>query len=272
MMSDNAIYANYCREFTKLSIWYARQRILVGLSDFENAFNERTDIFRLTPFFTGVGHPANGDTFSEWNNLLEQVQEIFAAHGTDQDTSILEEKALDVFWPSVKERVDKVGDPLPALSTRPYESWSYDYRDDKYLNIHIANTYRPDSPLSEKKNDFVASLIRLLKDSQARRSEIKVVSCGSWLNSLPTFQQLFTKAWYASARASTKVRYTHGHWGQFKDRRGDFHAFNGQKFRRLGTFPYACWSCQDKIQAVLDHLYTMFPEAVIINKRRGYSA
>ena len=258
----NYLYANYCREFTKLSIWYARKRIVEGLSDFENALNERVNIFRNTKFYTGQGHPANGDPFPQWNALLDRVNGIFDQHIDDDDTSIREQKCLDVFWPSIKERVDSIGDPLPNPSERPYQSWSYDYRGDECLNIHIANTYRPASPLSEKRNDFAACLIRLLKDSQARRPEITTVACGSWLNAVPTFQALFTPAWHDNAEPSTNVRYTMGHWGQFMDRRGDFHAGNGQRFRELGTFPYACLRCRDEIQSILDHLIAHFPEAI----------
>ena len=262
-MSNNDPYANYCREFTKLSVWYARKRILEGLSDFEDAFNKRVNIFRNTSFYTGDGHPANGDTFPEWNDLLDRVNQIFDEHIEDEDTSLLEEKCLEVFWPSLKERVDRTGNPLPNPSKRPYESWSCDYRRDECLNIHIANTYRPASPLSERRNDFAACLMRLLRDSQERRPEVAIVACGSWLNSVPTFQELFTEAWRDSAEATTNVWYNLGHWGQFMDRRGDFHARNGQKFRELGTFPYPSLRCQDEIQAVLDHLTMRFNSAFI---------
>jgi hypothetical protein len=269
-MPNRSIYAHYCQEFTKLSVWYARKRILEGSSDFDNAFNERVNIFRNTQFYNDHGHPANGDLFPEWNALLDRVQAIFDQHIHAADTSALEQKCLDVFWPSLKERADTIGDPLPDLAQRPYESWSYDYRGDECLNIHIANTYRPASPLSEKRNDFAACLIRLLKDSQARRPEITVVACGSWLNSAPAFGALFTQAWHDSAEPSPNVRYTMGHWGQFMDRRGDFHAGNGQRFRTLGRFPHPCLRCQDKIQLVLDHLTLHFPQAVAINERRDY--
>ena len=51
-MNDQATYASYCRGFTKLSIWYARKRILEGISDFENTLNERVNIFRNTSLLT----------------------------------------------------------------------------------------------------------------------------------------------------------------------------------------------------------------------------
>jgi hypothetical protein len=265
-MTEQDIYANYCREFSKLSIWYARKRILEGQSDFENAFNERVNIFRNTSLFKDGKHPSDGIVIPEWVAILEKVERIFNEHINNADTSQLEEKSLAVFWPVLHESVTARKPRKPTLEQRPYESWTFDYRHDDQISIHIGNTYAPDSPLSEKRIQFAAALIRLLEDSQQNRPDIKVVACGSWLNSVPTFLDLFTEEWKASGRASNKVRYTMGHWGQFTDRRGDFHARNGTKFRETGDFPYAALSCQDQIDPVLNHLRSSFPEALDHNK------
>ena len=265
-MTEQETYANYCREFSKLSIWYARKRILEGQSDFENAFNERVNIFRNTTLFKDGKHPVDGIVIPEWVAILEKVESIFNEHINDIDTSQLEEKSLAVFWPVLHERVTAYKPRKPTLEQRPYEAWTFDYRRDDQISIHIGNTYAPDSPLSEKRVQFAAALIRLLEDSQKNRPDIKVVACGSWLNSVPTFLDLFTEAWKASGRASNNVRYTMGHWGQFTDRRGDFHARNGNKFREIGTFPYASLGCRDRIDPVLNHLRSRFPEALEHNK------
>ena len=143
-----AVYANYCRELTRLSVWYARKRIVDGSSDFEDAFNKRVNIFRNTSYYTGDGHPANGDVFPQWRVLLDTVRPVFEAHIAAADTEVLEAKCLELFWPSIVERVENVGNPLPDMAERPYKSWSFDYRHEA-LNIHIDNTYRPASPLVE---------------------------------------------------------------------------------------------------------------------------
>jgi hypothetical protein len=264
-------YENYTREFTKLSLWYARKHILEGLSDFEDALIMRVNIFRNTQFFVGGRHPSKGDVIPEWDALLDRLRTVFDAHIEDSNTATLEEKGLEIFWPDIKASIDASGDPQVPKDDRPYESWSCDHRSER-LNIHIFNTYAPESPLTSKKDAFAGALIRLIEDSKRTHPKIDIVSCGSWLNSVSSFADLFPKAWSDSAKGSQEVRYTMGHWGQFTDRKGDFHARNGQQFRRTGEFPYEATSCQAPIDAVLDHLYENFPGGVSHNVTVGYDA
>ena len=263
---NQAIYANYCREFTKLSIWYARKRILDGMSDFENAINERVNIFRHTSLYKGgKRHPAEGAEIPEWNALLERVESVFDTHITDDNTTELEQKSFEILWPIIEPRVKEQKPGRPTLQDRPYEAWTRDYWKDT-VNIHIANAYAPESPLSEKRTEFAAALIRLLEATQSTRPETEHVGCGSWLNSVPTFSALFPQAWMDSADAEHNVRYTLGHWGQFETRHGDFHAKNGARFRETGEFPYTSLRCQDRINSVLEHLRATFPDAVEHNR------
>jgi len=81
---------------------------------------------------------------------------------------------------------------------------------------------------------------------------------------------LFPEAWIQSAERRTEMRYTMGHWGQFMDRRGDFHEKNGAFFRRTGEMPYPSSLCRCNIGMVLDHLHETFPEAVAYNDQLGY--
>ena len=50
-----------------------------------------------------------------------------------------------------------------------------------------------------------------------------------------------------------------GHWGQFTDRRGGFHAHNGAAFRHSGDFPYPALRCHCPIKEAIAHLETEFP-------------
>lgn len=264
-------YGSYARGFTKLSLWFARKRILEGSSDFDDALNARVNIFRNTRLNDGRIHPSRADVPDpEWSALLDRLREVFDARIHEEDTTALEEDGLAIFWPDIKKRVDTGGDPQVPQEERPYESWSCDYRGETQLNIHIFNTYAPESPLTSKKDAFAAALIRMLEDSKRIRPDIDTVACGSWLNSVPTFGDLFTQAWRDSAEGRHEVHHTMGHWGQFTDRRGDFHVKNGMRFRETGEFPYANVACLDKIDAVLDHLYENYPDAVAHNASVGY--
>ena len=71
-------------------------------------------------------------------------------------------------------------------------------------------------------------------------------------------------------RAGREVRYTMGHWGQFENRQGDFHAPNGVRFRETGEFPYTSLSCYCDIEDILNHLEAAFIEAVAHNEAMNY--
>ena len=265
-MTDLSTYENYRREFTKLSIWYARKRILQGVGDFDDALNQRVNIFRNTSLYDGKLHPVDGAVIEPWTALLAQIREVFELHIEDEDTEILEQESLAILWPVLKEAARADRPWQPTLEERPYESWSFDEGRDNQINIHIANTYTPESPLSERRVHFAAALIRLLEDAQQNNPHIDTVVCGSWLNSVPRFGELFTDAWKQSAEQRPEVRYTLGHWGQFTDRRGDFHGPNGARFRAHGEFPYPALRCSDRIDPTLEHLRERFPQAVQHNR------
>ena len=268
-LSDlDPVQVNYVREFTKLSLWYVHKRIRDGESDFEDAVNCRVNIYRNTSLYDGTLHPSKDDVGPEWAEVLDGLRQIFDRHTDDPSTVRLEDEALTFLWPYLEERLRGGGDTLPALEDRPYGCWRFDARSG-YINLHILNVYRPRSPLSDLIVPFAAALIRLLHDAHAERPYTERVRCGSWLNSFPTFQTLFPERWKQSASYRPIVRYSNGHWGQFVDRQGDFHARNGARFRETGAFPFASTVCQCPIDEVVAHLEKTFPEAVEYNQTRS---
>ena len=262
-MGRDSVHINYVKEFTKLSLWFVHKRLREGESDFEALVNGRVNIYRNTVFYDGKHHPTNGEAAPEWTGILKELRTVFDHYMNALSTEQLEAAGLDLLFPYLKKRADA----LPPPETRPYECWSYDYGGDQ-LNIHILNVYQPRSPLGDMWIPFATSLIRLLQDSQVRRPAIKLVRCGSWLNSVAPFQKLFPESWKQSAEPRPEVRYTMGHWGQFTDRRGDFHARNGTLFRETGEFPFANLQCECPIDEVLAYLQGNCPAAVKYNRQR----
>jgi hypothetical protein len=264
-------YRHYVTGFTRLSLWHVRRRVLQGLDTFDDALNVRVNIFRNTSLADGKRHPADGHVIPEWSALLERFRAVFDRRAKDDDTTALEDEGLAIFWPVLEARVNRTGNGKTNPADRPYESWSCDYRGDDRINIHIANVYKPESPLVERRDHFAAALIRLLRDSQVNRPDVLTVACGSWLNSVPAFLDLFPPVWLDGATTSTTHNYTLGTWGQFMDRRGAFHEKNGARMRELGTFPYPSVRCRAPIADTLAHLESKFPKAVARNADLGYT-
>ena len=133
-----------------------------------------------------------------------------------------------MLWPDLLLEAD---DPQKSKK-RPYECWTYDLRDAGTLNLLIVNVYQPRSPLSEMRIPFAASLLRMIRACRpSQRPDVTDVRCGTWMDSMPRFQALFPKVWAKSMVVANEINYTQGYWGQFVDRRGDFHEKNGEKFR-----------------------------------------
>ena len=264
-LQHDSIHINYVKEFTKLSLWFVHKRLREGETDFESLVNGRVNIYRNTSLYDGKHHPSSEDVGPQWKEILKGLQAVFDRYVDASSTEQLEAAGLDLLWP----HLEKHRGALPPPETRPYGCWSYDYGGDQ-LNIHILNVYQPQSPLSDMWVPFAASLIRLLQDSQVRCPDVEIVRCGSWLNSALPFQKLFPERWKQSAEPRPEVRYTMGHWGQFTDRLGDFHARNGALFRETGEFPFANLRCECPIEEVLAYLKGNFPAVVEYNRQQDY--
>ena len=263
---ENRIH--YVMHFLKLSLWYVAQLVRREGVDFEDAVNRRVNIYRNTSFFDGKRHPARGHIDPEWQAYLVGLKALFERYGNSTDMAALEDAGLAYLWPRAEARMkrSRSGGPGP---NRPYECWTFGEAPDR-INIHIGNVYRPKSPLSEMRIPFAASLLRLLYDSLARRPNVDILRCGTWLNSMPPFQSLFPRSWHESGVVSSRSGFGMGHWGQFETRTGRFHERNGAILRETGDFPYASLRCQASIREVVAHLEQTLPEAVAYNAKQGY--
>lgn len=257
-MSQNDIRIHYATHFLKLSLWYVRQLMHKEGALFVDAVNERVNIYRNTDFYQGGNKvPARGYEDPVWDVYLEGLEEIYEQYPDPENTDDLEKEGLAYLWPHVKKEYHR-----PSTDGRPYECWTFDDGDD-FIAIHIGNVYQPQSPLSEKYVDFVAMLLKLLRDTKVRRPEVVTVRCGSWMNSIGPFQAMFPESWHKSARESVRSGFGMGHWGQFMDRTGRFHERNGAHLRETGNFPYASLGCHAPIDEVVDHIEANFPDAVV---------
>ena len=273
MCELDPIRVNYVREFIKLSLWYVDKMVRDEGMSFADAVNKHVNIYRYTSFYDGEHNPATSDVGPPWQAMLGRLECIYDSHRSESTTASFEEKALSFLWPYLEERIRTVGNPIDALRRhdRPYECWTCDDREGE-LNIHVENVYQPRSPLSEMIVPFAASLVRMLRDSRARRPGIEIVRCSTWLNTEPRFQSIFPRCWVANASPRLEVRHTYGYWGQFTDRRGDFHARNGEILRETGDFAFPCTVCTSPLQDILDHLERHFHEAVRYNAERGFES
>ncbi len=258
MASRLEIRRNYDRECVKLKIWYVNRLLQTEQRSFEELITTRVDIYRRTHLWDGENHPARGYADPRWDELVQQLQEIFRHHHrADATTQALEEAAYALLLPAMEERLagerkgnlwEGAGQIIPPT---PYGCFSRDYAED-IVHIHFTNVLQPRSPFRDMPA-LTRSLLKLLDDLEKDRPDIRIVQCGSWINNFPPFRSLFPPEWHEKCRISGPS-YTYGYWGQFMTHTGDFHYPNAARFRATGEFPFPCLVCSADRDSVRNHV------------------
>lgn len=243
-----------------LSLWLARKLNREGMPLFE-ALTVRTNLYRMTVLFDGKNHPATGFKDERWNEAAADLQRIYDRHKDDADSGPLEREGWERLRLLVEPRIEADARGWPKPEERPFGFFTYEFARPKNgssrIDLHLANPFVPESPFANP-GARAAELMRLLSDAKAKQPEVETVHCGSWLNALKPFQELFPPEWAANMTAPSELRYHYGWWGQFIDRTGGFNRRNGDKLRATGVFPFPCVGCQCSVASLRKHLEKMF--------------
>lgn len=98
------------------------------------------------------------------------------------------------------------------------------------------------------------TLLRLLLHVREERPQVETVWCGSWLNELSAFLDLFPDDWRGSLESRGRCNGTWGWWGQYMDHRGFFHHRRAQVLRSTGRHPYVASSAHCALDDLVAHL------------------
>lgn len=257
------IRRNYDHECVKLKIWYVHRLLQTEQRPFAELIAGRVDIYRRTHLWDGKHHPAQGHPDPKWDGLVQQLEELFHRHRDDETTQALEEAAYALLLPAMEERLagerkgnlwEGAGQVIPPT---PYGSFSRDYAEDR-VHLHFTNVEQPKSPFWDMPG-LTRLLLKLLDDLERDRPDIRLVQCGSWINTFPPFRSLFPPEWIEDARVSGPS-YTYGTWGQFMDHTGDFHYRNAARFRATGEFPYTALVCSADRSSIRAHVEKLLAE------------
>jgi hypothetical protein len=154
---------------------------------------------------------------------------------------------------------------LPVLQTRFKENyhfpermfhcWWYTVHDNNTrLALHLVNAYQPGSPFDHLPH-FVSTMQEAVEQAIGIYPDIKIVSCGSWLNQLPKFQQLWPDSFKQNQKIINETGgFGPGAWGQYMTTNGEFHEAKAAILRSTGKHPYALTEAQSNIAEVLAHL------------------
>ena len=257
-------FRDYEIGLVKLMVWYVRELAFADSPvPISEALDLRVDILRKTTLYDGR-HPAMGldPPIPEWDGLKIRIEAGIRRSEGVTDAGGLEEACWEMLEPLVTPALPARHEESTKLLAGPYRCWRFGflsrYHADPALtdciDLHFANACCPESPFSvAHREDLLRSLHRMLTDARQAHPQARSVMCGSWLNRLPRFQALFPPAWTASFTPSEFSSGTAGHWGQYMNRTGAFHAHNASLLRATGKHPYPCGVSHCDVDDALRH-------------------
>lgn len=138
---------------------------------------------------------------------------------------------------------------------RDFHCWWYTiHEDDIYLALHLVNAYQPQSPFDNLPH-FIITMLTAVEHAVSIYPNIKKVSCGSWLNNVERFQNL----WPASFKQNQKILnvtggFGPGVWGQYMTTDGGFNQSKAAILRATGEHPFPLNEAESNIDEVIEHL------------------
>lgn len=123
---------------------------------------------------------------------------------------------------------------------RQFHCWWYTIHDDNtHLALHLINAYQPGSPFDHL-DHFLFTMFQAFRHGIAAYPGISVVSCGSWLNQLHRFQQLWPHSFKHNQKILNETGgFGPGIWGQYMTNTGGFNDTKADILRTTGKHPYA---------------------------------
>jgi hypothetical protein len=138
---------------------------------------------------------------------------------------------------------------------RMFHCWWYTIHDENtHLALHLINAYQPDSPFDHL-NHFLTTMLQAVEQAIVLYPHIKIVSCGSWLNQLPKFQQLWPDSFTQNQKALNETGgFGPGSWGQYMTTAGGFSEAKATVLRKTGKHPFVLTEAKSPVAEVIAHL------------------
>jgi len=217
-------------------------------------------ICRLITLDKRVSDPEKQTEILGWPELRNQMAKCIDDCKDETQLSNMIRDCMQLVEPVLEKRfVD--GYRFPE---RPFHCWWYTiHDDDTHMAIHLVNAYQPQSPF-EHLHDFLTTMLDAVKHALTIYPGIRIVSCGSWLNQVPKFQQIWPAGFqYNQTVLNVTGGFGPGAWGQYMTVEGGFNQGKANVLRKTGKHPFVLTEAQSPIDEVISHLIKIIPDALL---------
>jgi hypothetical protein len=164
---------------------------------------------------------------------------------------------MEAIGPIIEQRFQ----PQYHFPLRPFHCWWYTIHEEgTHLALHLVNAYQPDSPFRHEQH-FITTMLQAVEHAINIYPQIKIVSCGSWLNQLPAFQHFWPEAFKQAQKVLNETGgFGPGAWGQYMTTNGGFNETKAAELRNTGKHPFALTEAQCPVMDLRQHLETLIAD------------
>jgi hypothetical protein len=197
-----------------------------------------------------------------WPALRDELVYLIDECPGSKSLPILISDLMLIIMPLLKIRFKK-NYTFPA---RQFHSWWYTvHNDNTELALHLVNAYQPASPF-DNVNHFLKTMLNAVEHAIELHPGINKVSCGSWLNGVLKFQQLWPESFTLNQRVLNKNNgFGPGAWGQYMTPNGGFNVSKANILRQTGLHPYPLTEAGSSLEEVLMHLKKLTANPNLMN-------
>lgn len=245
----------FLRDMMELQMWYCVFAVRNKRVSFREAVNRFTELY---PYCNAYDVNTKVNENVAFQDLVGLLEELWNDVGDDAFPS----RSWEQIEPCVLTRLEEILEPAKESIRNSFSGFTYEFCPEyagpstpDWLTLHFRNFFTPDSPFHHTP-ELVAGLLEILERSHRERPDVDQVQCGSWLNNIEQFQNLFPPEWMMRSNVCP-IEGNLGWWGQFIDRTGQLHRRNAAKFRETGEFLYPNRHCRCDRETLKRHLLNL---------------
>ncbi len=244
-LSPAAFYARIYPQLIELQAAHVYDRVTRESADLTFALTHWT---MLPSLLRHEQAGANGD------DTLVRLCDLYRAHRQSGDASTYAAALADHVTPRMSQYLADLRHD-PSADHPWFGCFGYTVDEERRcVALHFYNAVCPASPFADPaalKDDLRQCVCAAALDVP----DAQTAQCGSWINNLPRFLDLFPQA-YASSLVETHPdgKSGLGWWGQFVTRNGGIHKERAHRLLSTGEFTYARMLGRCRFDDLLTHV------------------
>lgn len=255
-----APFKAYVSQVVPLILEHVWASAIQNKSDCRNELMNNGWLGRLVTLDRRVLDPLQQDEITDWPWRRDYLIKSMKACGRKDHVPDMIADCMTVLLPLLERRFLE----NHRFEKKPFHCWWFTiHDDDTHLALHLINAYQPESPFDHLEH-FTTTMLQAVEHSLSKYPAVTIVSCGSWLNQFPRFQELWPDSFkHDQKKLNDAGGFGPGAWGQYMTADGGFNERNADILRKTMKHPFALTEGRCPVDEVRSHLRSLLSESTL---------